>query len=218
MSEELVLLGTAIVAASGVPGLLLSRHALSGQCVTTVLAVLGAGVGLMGVGAFWATGASQPIRLPWDLLPSAEFSVAVDGLSAMFLVPIFLISLLGNTYGLGYWKQTEHPQNGCKLRLFYGTMTGGMALLVIARSSILFLFGWEIMALSAFFLVTTEDHDNLVREAGWIYLVATHAATLCLFALFALLRLANPKGSFALESLGPESLTPGLATAISSWR
>ena len=62
-----------------------------------------------------------------------------------------------------------------------------MALLVIARNSILFLFGWEIMALSAFFLVTTEDDEKEVREAGWIYLVATHTATLCLFALFALL-------------------------------
>ena len=94
--------------------------------------------------------------LPWSI-PGAEFNVAVDGLSAIFLLPIFLISLLGNVYGLGYWKQTEHPQNGRKLRLFYGTLTAGMALLVIARNSILFLFGWEIMALSAFFLVTTED-------------------------------------------------------------
>ena len=74
-----------------------------------------------------------------------------------------------------------------------------MALLVIARNSILFLFGWEIMALSAFFLVTTEDHEKEVREAGWIYLVATHTATLCLFALFALLRAAS--GSFALAPL-----------------
>ena len=49
-----------------------------------------------------------------------------------------------------------------------------MALLVIARNSILFLFGWEIMALSAFFLVTTEDDEKEVREAGWLYLVATH--------------------------------------------
>ena len=144
--------------------------------------------------------------LPWSL-PGAEFSVAVDGLSAIFLLPIFLISLLGSVYGLGYWKQTEHPQNGRKLRLFYGTLTAGMALLVIARNSILFLFGWEIMALSAFFLVTTEDHDKEVREAGWIYLVATHAATLCLFALFALLRAAS--GSFALVPLDRRRLTPG---------
>ena len=118
-------------------------------------------------------------------------------------LPIFLISLLGNVYGLGYWRQTDHPENGRKLRFFYGTLTAGMALLVIARNSILFLFGWEIMALSAFFLVTTEDHKKEVREAGWIYLVATHVATLCLFALFALLHAAND-GSFALVPL-PES-------------
>ncbi len=94
--------------------------------------------------------------------------MALDGLSAMFLAPIFLVSLLGNVYGLGYWKQTEHPQNGRKLRFFYGMVTAGMALLVIARNSIVFLFGWEIMALSAFFLVTTEDEEKEVREAGWI--------------------------------------------------
>ena len=157
-----------------------------GQWVTTLLAVLGPGLGLGGVGTFWATGDSQPIVLPWSI-PGAEFSVGIDGLSAIFLAPIFLISLLGNVYGLGYWKQTEHPQNGRKLRLFYGTLTAGMALLVIARNGILFLFGWEIMALSAFFLVTTEDDEKDVREAGWLYLVATHTATLCLFAVFALL-------------------------------
>jgi hydrogenase-4 component B len=98
------------------------------------------------------------------------------------------------------------------LRLFYGTLTAGLALLVIARNSILFLFGWEVMALSAFFLVTTEDHEKDVREAGWLYLVATHAATLCLFALFALIRSAN--GSFALVPMSQDSLAPGLATAI----
>ena len=124
--------------------------------------------------------------LPWAI-PGAEFSVGIDGLSAFFLVPVFLVSLLGNIYGLGYWKQTEHPDNGRKLRLFYGTLTAGMALLVIARTASCFLFGWEIMALSAFFLVTTEDDEKEVREAGWLYLVATHTATLCLFALFALL-------------------------------
>ena len=184
---------------------------MSGQWVTTCLPCSGPG---------WAWGASAGSGRPETVdrsccpgpFPGAEFSVAVDGLSAFFLVPVFLISLLGNIYGLGYWKQTEHPQNGRKLRLFYGTLTAGMALLVIARNSILFLFGWEIMALSAFFLVTTEDDEKEVREAGWIYLVATHTATLCLFALFALLRAVS--GSFALVPLNRSSLTPGVATAI----
>jgi hydrogenase-4 component B len=210
-SESLVLLGVVLAASSGLPGVLSGRASMNGQWVTTLLAVLGTGLGLGGVGVFWTTGDSRPIVLPW-CLPGAEFRVAVDGLSAIFLLPIFLISLLGNVYGLGYWKQTQHPQNGRKLRLFYGLLTAGMALLVIARNSILFLFGWEIMALSAFFLVTTEDQAQEVRETGWIYLVATHVATLSLFALFALLRAAG--GSFALVPLDQQNLTPGMATAI----
>jgi hydrogenase-4 component B len=68
------------------------------------------------------------------------------------------------------------------------------------------------MAVSAFFLVTTEDDKEEVRETGWLYLVATHLATLCLFALFALLHRAT--GSFTLVPLGDSSLTPGMATAI----
>jgi hydrogenase-4 component B len=215
VSEDLVLLGIVTAALSGVPGLLLDRTSNRGQRLTTLLAVIGSGLGLAGIAWFWATGDCQPIVRPW-LIPGtdvhAEFSVAVDGLSAIFLVPVFLIALLGSVYGLDYWPQTEHPQNGRKLRLFYGTMTAGMALLVIARDSILFLFGWEIMALSAFFLVATEDHDKEVREASWIYLVATHLATLCLFAVFALIR--NASGSFALAPLEPGSLPPALVTVV----
>jgi hydrogenase-4 component B len=211
MSEPLVLLGIIFAATSGLTGFLWGRTSSRGQGVTALLAVLGAGLGLGGVVVFWTTGESQPVVLQWSI-PGAEFSVGIDGLSAIFLVPIFLVSLLGNVYGLGYWKQTEHPRNGRKLRLFYGTMTAGMALLVIARNSILFLFGWEIMALSAFFLVTTEDDDNKVREAGWLYLVAAHTATLCLFAVFALLH--HVHGSFALAPLNPAALPSGTAAAI----
>jgi len=211
MSESLVLLGIIMAALSGLPGLLLRRTSISGQWVTTFLAVLGAALGLGGVAWFWATGESRPIVLPWSL-PGAEFSVAMDGLSAIFLVPVFLISLLGNIYGLGYWKQTEHPNNGRKLRFFYGALTAGMALLVISRNSFPFLFGWEIMGFSTFFLIDTEDHKKEAREAAWIYLVVTHVATLCLFALFALLRVAS--GSFALAPLPENSLSPGMATAV----
>ncbi len=212
MSEQLVLLAIVFAAASGVPGLFLDRHSLSGQWLSALLAVLAGALGLTGTGIFWATGHGEPIILPWPLLPGARFSVAVDGLSAIFLVPVFLIFLLGSVYGLDYWKQTDHPANGRKLRLFYGTMTAGMGLLVIARNSVLFLFGWEIMALSAFFLVTTEEHDAKVRETGWIYLVATHIGTLSLFALFAVLHAGT--GSFALTPLKEGTLSPRSMTAV----
>ncbi len=210
MSELLVLAALLLLAASGVPGLLLGKHVNSGQWFSVVLSVAGSGLGLAGIAAYWILDASQPIVLPWAI-PGGAFEVAVDGLSALFLLLIFLISAMGNIYGLGYWRQNEHPANGRKLRLFYGLLTAGMALLVIARNSLLFLMGWEIMALAAFFLITTEDDREDVRETGWIYLVATHTATLCLFALFALLRTAS--GSFTLAPL-TAAVSPGVGTAI----
>ena len=79
----------------------------------------------------------------------------------MFLAQIFLVAPLGSVYGLGYWKQADHPETGRKLRLFFGLLTAAMALLVVAHNSLLFLLGWETMALSAFLLITTED----TREA-----------------------------------------------------
>ena len=211
MSERLVLLAIIIAGATGVPGLLVRRHSMFGQWMSTTLAVLASGLGLAGIGAFLLADQSEPIVRHWALFAGVPFSVAVDGLSAFFLLPVFLVSLLGNVYGLGYWRQTDHAANGAKLRLFYGTLTAGMALLVIARNSVVFLFGWEAMALSAYFLVTTEEHDDEVREAGWLYLTATHVATLCLFGLFAVLRAAS--GSFDLLPLDADRLSPGAATA-----
>jgi hydrogenase-4 component B len=203
--------GIVVAAVSGLPGLFFRRSSILGQWLSTFLAVVGAALGLTGVATFWAGAVSRPIVFPWAI-PGAEFHVAIDGLSAIFLMPIFLISLLGNVYGLDYWKQTEHPDNGRKLRLFYGALTAGMGLLVIARNSILFIFGWEIMALSAFLLVATEDEHREVRETSWIYLVSTHMATLCLFGLFALLRALN--GSGDLVAIAPDRVSGGVATMI----
>jgi hydrogenase-4 component B len=212
MSEWLVLVGSILAAVSGVPALLLSRSSNTGQRITTALGILGAGLGMTGSGLFWALGKSTGLEWSWDIFPGAAFSVGIDGLSALFLVPIFLVFALGSIYGLDYWKQTAHPHNGRKLGLFYGLATAGMAVLVMARDSIVFLFGWEATALSAYFLVTTEDDQQQVRETGWIYLVATHVGTLSLFALIAFLRAV--RGSFALTPLDDDALTPATATAI----
>jgi hydrogenase-4 component B len=136
----------------------------------------------------------------------------MDGLSALFLVPVFLVTLLGSVYGLGYWRQIEHPTNGRKLGLFYGLLAAGMAVLLVATDGFLFLVGWEVMALAAFFLVTTEDHKEEPREAGWVYFVATHLSTLCLFGLFALLFATT--GSLVLEPIGSERMSPAMSTAM----
>ena len=149
--------------------------------------------------------------MSWHLIGSASMTLAVDPLSAFFLAPIFLMGGLGAIYGLGYWRQIDRPTNARKLQLFWGMLIASMAVLVVARHAIVFLIGWEVMALSAFFLINTEDRRADVRASGWIYLVATHLGTLCLFAMFALMHMVN--GSFALKPLDMSHASMGVLTA-----
>jgi len=142
------------------------------------------------------------------LSPIAGYiTMELDALSAFFLVPVFLMTGLGSLYGIGYWPQSAHPSNACKLQLFWGLMTAGMVLLLISRHSMLFLLGWEIMALSAFFLVNTEDEKAEVRSAGWIYFIATHLGTLALFAFFTFWHFKT--GSYSLQIIPPGTIGIG---------
>ncbi|MCI0651107.1 MAG: hypothetical protein L0Z55_04410 [Planctomycetes bacterium] len=191
MSLWLILTALGLMAISGLPGALLARASPAGQWTAAVLNVCASILG--GVGAFaQLLGFDEPqaIHASWAL-PNGRFAVGVDALSALFLLPMLLVSALGSIFGLAYWKQSEHLRTGGRLRLSWGILTAGMMLVVLARDSIVFLMAWEIMALAGFFLVATEDAKPEVRRAAFVYLVATHVGTLCLFAFFGLLRFAS---------------------------
>ncbi len=208
MTDWLVVAGTILAAASGVPGLWDDRKGGKGEQAATVLMVLGALCGIAGA-VLAIANPSAGIDLGWPV-PGGRFAIRIDGISAPFIVQIFLISALGSVYGLGYWKQAEHPRDGRKLRLFYGLLTAGMALLVCARNTMLFMAGWEIMALAAFLSLAAQDDQRTVREVGYVYMVATRLATLCLVAMFAVLFVAT--GTFDFAASGP--IGPGAANAI----
>ena len=211
MNEWLVLAAAAIAGVSGVPGLFLRREANAGQRTATVL---GAAASILGTwGALRAllgkpgAGISLPLAIP-----GGEISVRVDALSAAFLLPIFLVSAVGAVFGEQYWKQSANPRNGRKLRLFYGLLTAGLALLVVSRNAVCFLIGWEFMALSCFFAMTAEDDKKEVRDAGWVYFTSTHVSTLILFAFFAFYYVS--RGSLSLDPFPPGSVSPGMMNAL----
>ncbi|MFA7257515.1 MAG: proton-conducting transporter membrane subunit [Kiritimatiellales bacterium] len=207
----LILMAAGLMLVSGLPACGCSRQSNAAQRSATALMLLGSAIGWCGLIVALLSSAPCMLSFPWHL-PWGRFSVALDPLSAVFLIPVFTIPTLGSIYGLDYWKQSEHPDNGRGLSLFYGLLAGAMVMVVIARDSVLLLIFWEIMALAAFFLATTENEKSEVRRAGWVYLVATHAGTVCLLALFALLR--HLSGSFALETIDPGLLTRDAATAL----
>jgi hydrogenase-4 component B len=212
MSMKLLLVAISCMAASGVPSLLLGRRAMTGQWIAMAMNVIGSLIGGIGLLVHF-TSIQAPAQLAWAWsLPVGRFSVGVDDLSALFLIPILLISALGSVYGLEYWKQSNHPGDGRKLRFCWGLLTAGMMLVVLARDGVLLLIAWEIMTLAGFFLIATEDRKPQVRSAGWVYLVAAHCGALCLFAMFGLLRIAS--GSFELWPTAAANVPGWMAAAI----
>jgi hydrogenase-4 component B len=210
MNEWLVVAGIALLLISGLPGLMTRRTSSAGERIAAGLVIAGAIAGITGsLRALIAPATAMPIRLDWSV-PLGAFHVEVDALSAMFEIQVFLLAALGAIYALAYWKQAEHPDDGRKLRACYGLMVAGMALLGIGRNVILFMAGWEVMAIGAFLSITAEDHLRRTRDVGYLYLIATRIATLCVIAALALLVVA--RGDSEIEG----SLDAGapLATAI----
>ena len=211
MFLALISLAIAVAAVSGLSGVFWPRTSPIGERVAAVLMAVSSLLGLAGVAGSLTCAAPQTtLSFPWPA--AGDGLIGLDALSAFFLAPVFVMGALGPIYGLGYWPQRRHPGNGRGLRLFWGLLTSGMALLIVARHALTFLLGWEFMALSAFFLVAAEDWREECRSASWVYIIATHVGTLAIFGLFALWRRAT--GSYFLQPAAAGSFGLGSATLM----
>ncbi len=217
MSEWLLLGAIVAGGVSGVPGLFLPRGRDGGQrlavllqCVASLLGMTAAIIALLfreHSGPSIARGLRAPLSIP-----GGEWVLEVDALSALFLLPAHFITGATALFGLEYWRHSERPAHGRRLTFFFGLLSAALPLLLVARNGICFLFGWEVMALSVFFLVSTEDERSEVRAAGWVYLASTHLSALLLFAFFGTLIAST--GSFALDPIASGAVTPACANAL----
>ena len=206
MNAVLTLIATLLAGISGFLGVLVGverRPRLSAAVSVTAMvtaAICGIVASLraaLGFGAVaWSTG--------WAV-PGGALDIRIDPIAGIFLTQVFLIGALGAIYGIGYWPYQKHPDCTVQLRAFYGLMVAGMALLVAANNSILFLVGWELMAFAAFLALTADDRNAETREAGLVYLVSTRVGTLALIAMFAILRANTSSYSFSTARLAADS-------------
>ncbi len=181
-----LLVSIVLISLAGVPGLFCHREGSGGERIACLLTITGCVSGLIAVATTLTLNHAIRYNIPWSM-PGGVLALRLDAITVAFLLPLFIVVAMGTIYGLGYWPQRENHNNGRKLRLFYGLISGAMILLLSAHNGILFLMAWEIMALAGFFLIITEEHKEEVRRAGFIYLIATHTGTLSLFAMFAVL-------------------------------
>jgi hydrogenase-4 component B len=157
----------------------LGRGAVHVACLLAVL----------GLALNWTESLPRSLRYPWAV-PFGSLSFALDSLSTWFLLPLLPLAAIVASYGAAYMKDGHGGAAGGRAAgtawFFLDVLLASMIVVLTARNAILFLVAWEVMALASFFLVTWDDHRREVREAGWVYLVATHVGTAFLVAMFAL--------------------------------
>ena len=198
----LLLLAISVLFLAGVAALVAPSAPRWGTIVGAGGAVAGCLAGLIPAVAILLGRPASSFQVAWDV-PYGTFFVELDALSAFFLLPVFGLSALAAIYGAEYMRTGRDSGAQAASWFFFNILVASMALVVIARNGILFLVAWEVMALSSFFLVTLDDKERSVRDAGWTYLVASHLGTAFLLVLFILL--GRDSGSLDFDQFAPGS-------------
>ena len=174
--------------------------------VARVLFPLGAALSLVIAIAALAALFSDPQVAVLPLgLPGLPFHLRLDALSAFFLL-LFGSTAAGiSIFASGYFRRGEGTAPGL-LCLQYHVFIASMALIMLADDAYVFMVMWELMALSSFFLVTSNHTIPEIRRAGYLYLLIAHIGALAILLCFGVLQ-ANT-GDYTFANMRAQQLTP----------
>lgn len=205
----LMIFSLALVLLSGCFALLLPLKSRMCLLVPAGGVMAGSLIGLIPVVHVLISGVTVSFSCPWQV-PYGSFSVAIDPISAWFLVPILFLSGVCAFYGIDYLEPYRSEKPLGSYGFLFNLLVATMILVVLARNGLLFLVAWEVMSLASFFLVLFEDKDESVSKAGWLYLIATHLGTAFLLVFFILL--GAQSGSLDFDKMG--KIAPSLSSLL----
>ena len=157
-----------------------------------------AAIGLAALGA-----APQTMVLAIGL-PQLPFHLRLDALSALFLVLLGAASAGISIYAAGYFRRGEGTPPGLQC-LQYHVFLASMTMVLLADDAYFFMVSWETMALSSFFLVTSEHRHAEIRRAGYLYLLVAHIGALGILLSFGVLQGGSGEFTFAAMRAAPHS-------------
>ena len=129
---------------------------------------------------------------------TAQLAFRIDGLSALFLVLISVLSIASALYGIGYLAC--YPRQDLRRYYFpFPLFMAGMLAVVTTSDWFWFLVFWEFMTLVSYFLVIFESQEKQNLSAGFIYFLMTQATSAGLMVV--VIFLSSRTGSFAFAAL-----------------
>ena len=131
--------------------------------------------------------ANQTLRLLPSLVPYVSFTVRLDALGLFFMTLVSLLGLAISTYSLGYARGYYGHKNVGVFGALFNVLLLATTLVFLADNAFFFIIAWEIMALTAYSLVSFEHEHEESRRAGVLFFVMSHFGTGCLVLGFLLL-------------------------------
>lgn len=146
-------------------------------------------------------------RTPFEF---AQFSIRIDGLAAFMVCVISLLVVVTAVYSFSYVQEYKGKGAGC-MGFFMNLFIGSMIALVTTDNAFYFLVFFEMMSLSSYFLVLTEQDEN-ATNAGLLYFFIAHAGSvLIMIAFFIFYCYAE---SFEFEAFRHTTLSTPLAFTV----
>ena len=166
---------------------------------------------LAAAGLVALSAAPQTLVLPLGL-PDLPFHLRLDALSAFFLILLGTASAGVSLFGSGYFRHLDDKT----LRLLcleYHLFLAGMALVMLADDAYMFMVAWEVMALSSYFLVTTDHAIPDIRKAGFLYLLIAHVGAIAILLSFGVMQGGHGIGAYTFDAMRAAPLTSFWASA-----
>lgn len=154
MSVSLLFLAVALHIVGGLAALALDRVGKAAQTVAGLSALLAAGAGLAAAIPNLVNGSMAVFETP-GVLPFANFAVRIDGLAALMVTVISLLSAAAALYSLSYLDAYAGRSLGT-LGFFTSVFLAATLLVVTVSNGVYFLIFWELMALASYGQVTFE--------------------------------------------------------------
>jgi hydrogenase-4 component B len=195
----MLLTGLAITLLCGLASLLMRRDQRTASIVGSYGAVVGCILGFIPAFSALLGGGVRLVDLGWSI-PGGSLSIGLDALSALFLLPLFLLGACAAAYGRYYLDRRQDDGRVGVSWFCFNLLIVSMAGLLLARNGVFFLVCWETMALSSFFLVLFDSESRESRDAAWVYFTSTHIGTAFLLVMFILA--ADYTGSFEFGGQG----------------
>ncbi len=142
-------------------------------------------------------------------LPDLPMHVRLDPLAAFFLALIGLTTSGVSMYAAGYFRAGEGTAPGL-LCLQYHVFLASMAMVVLADDAFTFMVAWETMALSSYFLVTTQHRVPEIQRAGFLYILLAHIGAIGLLLCFGVMQ--GGSWQFTFDAMRAANLSPTWAS------